>query len=80
MKFPVYRKLSGGQKYYCILSESEWEEAYFLGNRLIQSRHQVSTFVDRNHLQDLLDETSDHVVSSSEDEWKQILKSKKKDQ
>lgn len=69
MDFPQYRKLSGGLKYYRIRSATEWEEAYFMGNKLVTKNHMATQLPERNFLMDLLEFREGNVEVITEDEY-----------
>ncbi|MFI5204874.1 MAG: hypothetical protein ACHQF2_10295 [Flavobacteriales bacterium] len=73
MHFPQYRKLSGGHKFYHILSNTEWEETYFIGNKPVTAKHVATQLPERNFLLDLLEFREGNVEAISETEYNEAI-------
>lgn len=54
MKFPLYRKYSNNLAYFKVISEMEWEELQFIGNKCTIHKFYVKILLDRNYVHDLI--------------------------
>jgi hypothetical protein len=72
MKFPQYRKLAGGIKYYKITSHTAWEEIGFMGKRKLIKVHTATQLPERNFILDLLEYREGKAEAITEDEYNRI--------
>jgi hypothetical protein len=74
MKFPQYRKYSNNKHFFKIISETEFEEISFIGNKIIHQNHIAKILPDRNFINDLLIDIGNFCELSNEEEYKSYLK------
>jgi len=66
--FPQYRKLSNGQRLYCIASPASFSEIQLLGSKRFLYKHEVSQYPEILLLRDMMACQAPYEMSSPE-EW-----------
>ena len=54
--FPTYRKYNNNKNFFKIISQSEFDEISFIGNKVMVTKHIAKILPDRNFIFDLLND------------------------
>lgn len=73
MTFPQYRKYPHNKTFFKINSTTNFDELQILGNTFSLTKLVSKTFVDRNYIADMLENSSEYWVCSNEDEFETQL-------
>jgi hypothetical protein len=73
MIFPQYRKYKNHKHFFKVISESEFDEISFIGQRASVTKHIAKILPDRNFISDLLVDVGNTAELSTEEEYNHIL-------
>ncbi len=68
-QFPLYRKYANGQRYYKIMSLTEFEEIQRIGKRFIIHQHKAIQYPEKLFILDLMEMKLEGVLECGEDEY-----------
>lgn len=73
MTFPAYRKYRNNKHFFKIMSNNEFEEISFIGNKAVVTKHVAKILPDRNLIADLLNDVGNTTELSSKEEYESYL-------
>ncbi len=74
MNFPQYRKYPNNKAYFKILSEIEFEEISYIGNKQLVQKVVATTYAERLYIADMLSNSNNYYLMSNESEYRMALK------
>jgi len=75
MNFPLYRKYPDNKTFFKIISEKEFEEISYIGNKQLVQKVEAITYAERLYISDMLENKQGYYEVISEEEY--ILMRKK---
>lgn len=72
-QFPLYRKYANGQRYYKIISLSEFEEIQSIGKRVIAHQHKAIQYPEKLFILDLIEMKLEGILECEASEYQSLL-------
>ena len=72
LHYPQYRKYKNDQRYFKIISSTEWEEIQLLGGKYLLHRFTVKILPDRNFIHDMTFDYKENWEKIGEEEYLKI--------
>ncbi|MES2513970.1 MAG: hypothetical protein V4580_07485 [Bacteroidota bacterium] len=73
MIFPQYRKYKNHKHFFKVISENEFDEISFIGEKASVNKHLAKILPDRNFISDLLHDIGNTAELSTEEEYNHVL-------
>jgi hypothetical protein len=72
MNYPQFRAYRNHKNYFCIFSETQWEEKQRVGTKILVTRKEAKVLPDRFFIQDILNNVNGNVITVTEEDYQNL--------